>query len=128
MAEGFHRGGNELARALAERLVDDDGRIPGHIHAGPGELVAQSCGEAERRQAFVLTTRQGAARFVRVHNFAGLVDLFSVEVDVAADIEDRPGGEVFACAGLRDDVHEVLEREETLFRLVSVEREVVFET
>ena len=64
---------------------------------------------------------------MRVHNFAGLVDLFGVEVDVAADVEDRTGGEVFARAGLRDDVHEVLEREEAFFRFVSVEREVVFE-
>src|SRR5699024_9477309 len=66
VAEGFHGGGDELARPLRERLVDDDRRVPGDLLPRARQLVAQGRGEAEGGEPLVLTAGERAAGLVGV--------------------------------------------------------------
>ena len=125
MAEGFHRGGDELARALGEGLVDDDRGVAGHLLAGAGELVAQRGGEAEGGQALVLAAGEGAAGLVGVDHGALGVDLLGVEVHVPAHVEDDAGDLVVAGAGGADEVHQVAQGQEALLGQLPVAGDVV---
>src|SRR5699024_2812096 len=125
VAEGFHRGGDELAGPLGEGLVDDDRGVARDLLAGAGQLVAQRRGQAEGGQALVLAARERTTGLVGVDHGALDVDLLGVEVDVAAHIEDRPGDLIVLGAGRADQVHQMAQGQEALLRQLAVAADVV---